>query len=215
MTKSISSTLISVAWFNMTELALKRSHKAYSDETLCWQQARMSGLKYFFPGRRCKRGHLARWYTSTKRCVICNVIDATESGKRRAQAHPYYMPTKPCKHGHLALKYTINGRCVECHRNSMAKYSSGNGRIGTTARTIKRRATKLNAGGSFTTLDFKRLIALQKHCHICGKRFTKKRPATIDHVIALANGGTNDRSNIALAHGDCNSGKHTKRTHLI
>jgi hypothetical protein len=78
-----------------------------------------------------------------------------------------------------------------------------------------RRARQASAKGEFTRADHERLRETQKICHICHKKFTKADPATLDHVIALADGGLHDRSNIALAHRSCNSRKNMCRTHLI
>ncbi len=82
-------------------------------------------------------------------------------------------------------------------------------------RSSKRRALERNAPGSFTAADLEKLIEIQKKCHICGKRFTEMKPPTIDHVIAIANGGAHDASNIALAHRTCNVKKQKTRTHLL
>lgn len=49
-----------------------------------------------------------------------------------------------------------------------------------------------------------RSISVQgKRCHICGGLGADTR----DHVIPLAQGGTNDPSNVKPAHRSCNSGK--------
>jgi hypothetical protein len=79
----------------------------------------------------------------------------------------------------------------------------------------RRRALNCGALGKFTADDERKLRARQKLCHICGKRFTKADQATLDHVVALAAGGTHDPSNIALAHLSCNCRKSSRRTHLI
>lgn len=79
----------------------------------------------------------------------------------------------------------------------------------------RRRAAKQNAGGEFTLSDARKLLATQKRCYICKRRFTKKYKPTFDHVTSLAKGGSNDRSNIALACGPCNSRKGTARLFLI
>jgi|SRR5271166_2104191 len=43
-------------------------------------------------------------------------------------------------------------------------------------------------------------------CHYC-PTILDKGTATLDHVIPLSNGGTNDRANCVLACGTCNSDK--------
>jgi 5-methylcytosine-specific restriction endonuclease McrA len=47
--------------------------------------------------------------------------------------------------------------------------------------------------------------------HICGGKFTKSRPATVDHVIPVADGGKHEVSNLAAAHASCNSRKKARR----
>ncbi len=42
-------------------------------------------------------------------------------------------------------------------------------------------------------------------CHWCGQPFTGEDPATADHIVPRARGGTNDLSNLVPAHRSCNS----------
>ena len=50
-----------------------------------------------------------------------------------------------------------------------------------------------------------KVIANAVACHWCGKPFSKDDPATADHVIPKARGGTNDEQNLVAAHRSCNS----------
>lgn len=43
-------------------------------------------------------------------------------------------------------------------------------------------------------------------CAICGKP-VKFKKMTVDHIVPLSKGGTNDRSNLQLAHLSCNRAK--------
>ena len=43
-------------------------------------------------------------------------------------------------------------------------------------------------------------------CGICGEELCFEK-ATIDHIIATTRGGTDDLSNLQLAHRECNTGK--------
>ena len=149
-------------------------------------------------------------------------------------------PDKPCKNGHIAERATSTWGCMECYRiNSLSIHNARRDELNAARRTparrakatqrnsyimtrpgnrtqmLQRKAREKGAEGVFTTEDEAKLRARQKHCHICGKRFTKADPATIDHVIALADGGRHDPSNIALAHLSCNCSKKDRRTHLI
>jgi 5-methylcytosine-specific restriction enzyme A len=42
-------------------------------------------------------------------------------------------------------------------------------------------------------------------CHWCEGEFTEADPATADHLVPLARGGTNDLANLVPAHRTCNS----------
>lgn len=46
-------------------------------------------------------------------------------------------------------------------------------------------------------------------CHWCGEGYMAFNPWEIDHIIALANGGTNHLSNLGLCHKECNQDKGT------
>lgn len=50
-----------------------------------------------------------------------------------------------------------------------------------------------------------KVIATAVACHWCGGTFTRDDPATCDHVIPKARGGTNDEQNLVAAHRSCNS----------
>jgi 5-methylcytosine-specific restriction endonuclease McrA len=84
------------------------------------------------------------------------------------------------------------------------------GKITRTAAEHKRRARKRGESAP-TTEEITRILAARS-CHLCGRRFTAKRPATLDHVIPLAKGGKHEVSNLAAAHGSCNN---RKRANLI
>jgi 5-methylcytosine-specific restriction endonuclease McrA len=60
-----------------------------------------------------------------------------------------------------------------------------------------------------------RLRAVEKKCHVCKKRFTRRETPSLEHVIALSRGGPNDLSNLALAHRVCNSAKSRSRFNPI
>lgn len=72
-----------------------------------------------------------------------------------------------------------------------------------------RRARKLNAGGSHTVEDIRAIFTLQKgKCPVC--KISIKDGYHVDHVTALANGGSNDRLNLQLLCPPCNRYKSAK-----
>jgi 5-methylcytosine-specific restriction endonuclease McrA len=176
------------------------------------KEARAQGLKRYFTGKSCKWGHISERLVSSGECITCNqlrqVSDAGKAtakryrqGPKRLAAQRRYYKTP---HGQIAKK-----RGIKKFRQSPK------GKISTTFHINLRRARLLAAEGTFTVEQLQKLLDTQKKCHICGKRFTKKDPATLDHVIPISNGGRHEASNIALAHKSCNSRKRDKRTHLI
>ena len=71
------------------------------------------------------------------------------------------------------------------------------------AKTHRRRARIMSAGGSFTAADIAAIrVAQADRCWYCGKRLHGK--GHIDHFIPLAKGGTNDPGNLRLACASCN-----------
>lgn len=71
----------------------------------------------------------------------------------------------------------------------------------------RRRARKLNAGGSFTRTEFKALCtATGNRCLCCGQAVGLAK-LTADHIVALANGGHNGIGNIQPLCQPCNTAK--------
>lgn len=71
-----------------------------------------------------------------------------------------------------------------------------------------RRARKAGASGSYTENDLSEIISLQKNkCAYCRIEFSLNRTRTLDHIIALSRGGSNDRRNLQFLCKSCNSSK--------
>lgn len=74
----------------------------------------------------------------------------------------------------------------------------------------KRRARKKQCGGSHTAADIAEILKSQGYlCPYC-KASLKRRKRHIDHVLPLALGGSNDRSNIQVLCPPCNLSKGSK-----
>lgn len=146
------------------------------------------------------RGHIDQRFACRWICVSCN----RENGATLYRADPGIRAAQRRRKQRDREKANAQRRLLhQLHPEKMRQQNR------------QKRAQKAGARGNFTAADEATLRAYQKHCHICGKRFTKGDPATIDHVIALADGGPHDPNNIALAHLSCNCSKQDKRTHLL
>jgi hypothetical protein len=51
-------------------------------------EARSLGLKRFFTGKPCKRGHIAERYIGSGRCLQCDRTQTRECARRRRAADP-------------------------------------------------------------------------------------------------------------------------------
>ena len=77
----------------------------------------------------------------------------------------------------------------------------------------RRRRLKLDikTDVNLTNVEWQKILNIQKYkCNICGKKFTKTRPATRDHIIPLAKGGGFTSSNVQALCRSCNSTKSAK-----
>jgi len=75
-----------------------------------------------------------------------------------------------------------------------------------------RRARIYGNGGKLSNGLFDKLFVLQRgKCPVCKTELSNVKPRSpMDHIMALANGGKNEDSNIQLLCQTCNSQKHSK-----
>jgi hypothetical protein len=75
----------------------------------------------------------------------------------------------------------------------------------------KRRAIKKGIECNLTFKQWEKLIELQENrCVICGKNFTKKNPATKDHIIPVIHDGPFTMENTQAVHKSCNCRKNAR-----
>lgn len=146
-----------------------------------------AGLRCYEADFRCINDHSPRRIVSTGKCVGCALAAkarrrARRSGsfarKRAREAGAITYIGKPCrKSGHDGLRYVSSATCMACAR-------------GTSTETWK------------SLWDRQRGI-----CGICLKNIVREDVWEVDHRVALACDGVNDRSNLQIAHMKCNRSK--------
>jgi ribosomal protein L34E len=170
----------------------------YEGPKISRSEARSLGLPRYFTNIPCKRGHVDQRTVSNATCDACRKLSRAAGTKHRTKRNAARRSP--------AARPKLNAAERKWRNKNPDKVLQ---------RSRQGRARKRKAPGSFTVEEERKLRERQKKCHICGKRFTKTDPATIDHVVALNDHGPHVASNIALAHKSCNSSKQDKRTHLI
>lgn len=133
----------------------------------------------------------------------------------------------PCAFGNDGLRYVCSGTCVGCVRSRATAFDKSGKRKRWPderaeaqqkylAKPAKReqhrchirnyRARKRAATGAHTPEDIEALMALQNgKCAYCKRSL--KRWREVDHIVPLASGGPNGRSNLQLLCRSCNARK--------
>jgi 5-methylcytosine-specific restriction endonuclease McrA len=198
------------------------------------EEALALGHAIFYIGEPCKNGHFSdRKIMGTRnRCVECMrqhcrafhlANKMTENARSRAyrDAHIEQQRAKAAewaaanpeqKRAHKRAAYA---RDPAKNREAAARYKRAH-LPAVLARNAARRAAKAGAVGSYAPSDIARLMRAQDgRCVYCARRFGPRLKSTIDHVLPLALGGSNDPTNLQLACGRCNSSKGAKHPHAF
>lgn len=112
--------------------------------------------------------------------------------------------------------------CIDCQRLTIRK--TNRGRLCEECAGARRRAMwqrknlKRRAGGGEPMTVVELAERDRWRCHLCRKRVDRRlrwphpRSASRDHLVPVADGGTNDPANLALAHLECNVLRNTGGT---
>lgn len=166
-------------------------------------EARAAGEVTFDPGMSCRHGHEPLRWTNTGGCVICDRL----SVERHKEKHPDYQKLWYERNRERAIAtvkaYQAANREHLRDRQKLYKLSNAEQtRLFGKANDARRRS----AEGKFTKDDIQALLLLQKgRCAGCRCDVTKK--FHVDHIVALAKGGSNWPSNLQILCESCNTSK--------
>jgi 5-methylcytosine-specific restriction endonuclease McrA len=153
--------------------------------------AKAAGLKYYFTGKPCKRGHIDKRFVVTRRCMTCNSFNVKEWVIRNPEAN--HARVRRYQVSHREAMRRIDKKWSSTHRGARRKNE------------ISRRARKKRA--FIEHVD--PLVVFERDkgmCGICGIT-VNKNSYHIDHVIPLSKGGAHCYANVQLAHAQCNIAK--------
>lgn len=157
--------------------------------------------RHYFTGVPCKRGHTAKRFTDSGRCVLCHrekEHEARKAGRRGSQPQPDRARFSPEE---ARRRKTASTRRWEQSNPAAVR-----------AKHHRYRARKRSAEGSYTAAEISRLYALQRgRCVNC--KVSLKAGFDADHITPLKLGGSNWINNIQLLCPPCN--KRKQGTHPI
>ena len=134
-------------------------------------KAKEQGLKRFFTGEPCKRGHLAERYVNGGRCCECHKLA-------------------------IAKHKEVNPNWKEQQRGHQAKYKAtvpGYYEF----KAAERRAAISGALEELSEVDLARLKEIYRQCQAMNKR-AGKIAYHVDHQVSLAEGGRHHPDNLLI-----------------
>jgi 5-methylcytosine-specific restriction endonuclease McrA len=187
-----------------------------ASETIERAAAQAQGLKLYFTGRSCKFGHIAQRTSWDGRCVECTAIWRKENKARYDAARRKWDIKNPDKRRASRRRWEKTDAGKASHKKWNAanreKVLSRGRRWGRkhpdkiAAKTARRRARLIGLTDNYTAGDLRDIFDLQKgRCAYCRRKLRKQKH--IDHIIALACNGTNERRNIQILCKKCNLDK--------
>lgn len=204
-----------------------------------------NGLRHYFTGKPCKRGHIAQRRITSMRCVVC-ARDALNEARRadpeharnldrkyksanrqklreRDRARYWSNPAKPrakSRKAYWSDPETAKAKARKHRRESrlrgddryLAWAEKNRARVKNwqeknldryRAHLRNLRAKRKGAIGKHTASDVRDIYRMQKgRCAFCKIKLGTKYH--VDHITALAAGGTNFRNNLQLLCAPCN-----------
>lgn len=174
-------------------------------------EAKSLGMKGYYTGSPCRGGHVGERFVSSGNCKEC--IRAYRAAYRKVHpahdaAYKKQWRIDNAAHvaAHAAAFRVLNAEKIAIY---LASYRAKNkDRINCLTR--RRHARRINAPGSHGISDVLEIYEAQrKCCAYCRQRLNGKYE--VDHIIPLALGGSNARSNLQCLCVTCNRQKHMAR----
>lgn len=204
------------------------------------KDALAQGLPRYFTGKPCKKGHVAERRTKERVCLACmseshadwyarNRETKIAKNKAHAAANPYQgrERTRRWRKGNPEKAAAAFKKWEDQNREERSSYRreryaadpepvrrknrdwAASNPEAISARDARRRSLLLAADGTHTAADLREILAAQKgRCAYCRIKLTGGKH--VDHIISLARGGSNDRSNLQYLCPSCNCAKGAK-----
>jgi 5-methylcytosine-specific restriction endonuclease McrA len=195
-------------------------------EIITGKQARERGLKWYFTGKPCKNGHIAKrrvddWACAACACARVKKWDHANPGRREARVNKWRVDNRDRKNTTDRAWAAANKNKVkasykkfrathleECLNRSRKWIAANRDRMAAYLRNY--RAKKRSNGGTHTAEDVALILAAQGgKCTYCCVEITNKNKH-IDHIIPISLGGSNSPDNLQVTCRTCNLSKGAK-----
>lgn len=176
-------------------------------DVIGFNEAKKEGLKFYFNGKHCPRGHLSERYTSSRACVICSKENDFKSRSKRKEYWQKWQAENKDKTRAACQKYN------EKHREKRREYDRERRKDPKVKakRAAYERARRQNiraGGGSVKKHHLDSLLAKQSgKCANCKAKLKKYH---VDHIKPIKKGGTSDLDNLQILCPNCNMRKGIK-----
>jgi 5-methylcytosine-specific restriction endonuclease McrA len=203
---------------------------SYNGPCVTRAEAVAVGVKRYFTGKPCPKGHIAERWVASYSCAECQRLDlvaayaANHRGRRdrqresakasyeadielsrekmRLHSRLRYEDRKP----YMAAWLAANAEKIREYRRARDATLSEELRENRRVHVRNRRARKKGNGGKHTAAQIRDLLVRQRYkCPFCPANL--RRGYHADHIMPLALGGSNDISNIQLLCPTCNDSK--------
>ena len=178
------------------------------------KEARARGLKHYFTGEPCKRGHISPRYVSCKMCTACNNERSLVNYHNNKDAistrrKNYYQREKDRIKKKVMDRYKENSGPKKEYAKQYRKRYLGKIRALAKVRKHRRRARLAAVHSTCRPNDVTRIRKMQNgKCAYCRKKLGNAYH--IDHITPISKGGTNDAKNIQITCPSCNLRKSAK-----
>lgn len=188
----------------------------------CRDAAKTLGIRHFFTGQPCKKGHISKRYVSTGQCASCQYLHRirwrTANPDKEAESRLYsvreWTKRNPERKRQLAQRSNAKPEVSANNVLRARRWAVANPDRANELRQISnrnRRSAKKGAEGRHTTSDITALLQRQKYkCAECSTSVRMKSFRHIDHIVPLSRGGSNWPTNLQVLCPPCNLKKAAK-----